>query len=338
MYKVAIVGATGAVGREFILGLKELDFPVSSLRLLASERSAGKSMDTPYGPIKVEEATPESFKGVDFAFFSAGGTASKQLAPEAAKRGCVVIDNSSAWRMDPTVPLVVPEVNMEAAKAHKGIIANPNCSTIIMCVAIEPIYRKYGIKRIIASTYQAVSGAGWAAIEALRKESEDYLAGRPVKPEVLPMKTGSVHHQIAFNVIPHIDVFYEDGYTKEEHKMVDETRKIFADNKIQVCATTVRVPVFRSHSESINIETVKDFDIEDVKDEIATGKGLVLEDDPMKGVYPMPFMVSGSTLVHVGRVRVDTSAPRSIVLWAVGDQLKKGAATNAIQIALGLIE
>ncbi len=338
MYKVAIVGATGAVGREFILGLKELDFPVSSLRLLASERSAGKSMDTPYGPIKVEEATPELFKGVDFAFFSAGGTASKQLAPEAAKRGCVVIDNSSAWRMDPTVPLVVPEVNMEAAKAHKGIIANPNCSTIIMCVAIEPIYRKYGIKRIIASTYQAVSGAGWAAIEALRKESEDYLAGRPVKPEVLPMKTGSVHHQIAFNVIPHIDVFYEDGYTKEEHKMVDETRKIFADNKIQVCATTVRVPVFRSHSESINIETVKDFDIEDVKDAIATGKGLVLEDDPMKGVYPMPFMVSGSTLVHVGRVRVDTSAPRSIVLWAVGDQLKKGAATNAIQIALGLIE
>jgi len=338
MYKVAIVGATGAVGREFILGLKELDFPVSSLRLLASERSAGKSMETPYGPIKVEEATPESFKGVDFAFFSAGGTASKQLAPEAAKRGCVVIDNSSAWRMDPTVPLVVPEVNMEAAKAHKGIIANPNCSTIIMCVAIEPLYRKYCIKRIIASTYQAVSGAGWAAIEALRKESEDYLAGRPVKPEVLPMKTGSVHHQIAFNVIPHIDVFYEDGYTKEEHKMVDETRKIFADNKIQVCATTVRVPVFRSHSESINIETVKDFDIEDVKDEIATGKGLVLEDDPMKGVYPMPFMVSGSTLVHVGRVRVDTSAPRSIVLWAVGDQLKKGAATNAIQIALGLIE
>jgi aspartate-semialdehyde dehydrogenase len=338
MYKVAIVGATGAVGREFILGLKELDFPVSSLRLLASERSAGKSMDTPYGPIKVEEATPESFKGIDFAFFSAGGTASKQLAPEAAKRGCVVIDNSSAWRMDPTVPLVVPEVNMEAAKAHKGIIANPNCSTIIMCVAIEPIYRKYGIKRIIASTYQAVSGAGWAAIEALRKESEDYLAGRPVKPEVLPMKTGSVHHQIAFNVIPHIDVFYEDGYTKEEHKMVDETRKIFGDNKIQVCATTVRVPVFRSHSESINIETVKDFDIEDVKDAIATGKGLVLEDDPMKGVYPMPFMVSGSTLVHVGRVRVDTSAPRSIVLWAVGDQLKKGAATNAIQIALGLIE
>ena len=337
MYKVAIVGATGAVGREFIKGLGELGFPVKELKLLATSRSEGKLMDTPFGPVKVKEARPESFEGLDFAFFSAGGTASKELAPEAASRGCVVIDNSSAWRMDPGVPLVVPEVNMEAARAHKGIIANPNCSTIIMCVAIAPIYRKYGIKRIIASTYQAVSGAGWAAMEALRKESEDYLAGRPVHPEVLPMKTGSVHHQIAFNLLPHIDVFYEDGFTKEEHKMVDETRKIFSDPKIQVCATTVRVPVFRSHSESLNIETERDFSIEDVKDDIATGKGLVLEDDPSCYVYPMPLLVSGSLLVHVGRVRVDPSAPRSMAMWVVGDQLKKGAATNAIQIAQGLI-
>ncbi|HOA15424.1 MAG TPA: aspartate-semialdehyde dehydrogenase [Bacillota bacterium] len=337
MSKVCIVGATGAVGREFIAGLKELGFPVTSLKLLATERSAGKTIETPYGDLLVEVAKPSSFDGMDFAFFSAGAAASKELAPEAARRGCVAVDNSSAWRMDPGVPLVVPEVNMEAARSHKGIIANPNCSTIIMCVALEPIYRKYGITRVVASTYQAVSGAGWAAMEALRKESEDFLAGRPVKPEALPIKSGAVHHQIAFNLIPHIDVFYEDGFTKEEHKMVDETRKIFADPRIRVCATTVRVPVFRSHSESLNIETEKDFEIEDVKDAIATGKGLVLEDDPARFVYPMPAKVAGSTLVHVGRVRLDGSAPRSLAMWVVGDQLKKGAATNAIQIALGLL-
>lgn len=337
MNKVGIVGATGAVGREFIQGLKELNYPVSELRLFASGRSAGLVTETPFGPVKVEEASAEAFKGLDVAFFSAGGSVSKELAPEAARRGCLVIDNSSAWRMDPEVPLVVPEVNMEAARTHKGIIANPNCSTIIMVVAVEPIYRKYGISRIVVSTYQAVSGAGWAAMEALRKESEDYLAGRSVKPEALPMKQGPVHHQIAFNLIPHIDVFLEDGFTKEERKMADETRKIFSDKSLKVCATTVRVPVFRSHSESINVETLKDFDIEDVKDAIATGKGLVLEDDPQRLVYPMPLKVSGSTLVHVGRVRVDPSAPRSIAMWAVGDQLKKGAATNAIQIALGLM-
>lgn len=338
MSKVCIVGATGAVGREMVQGLKELAYPVSELRLLASEHSAGKTMDTPYGQIKVEKATPDSFVGMDVAFFSAGSVVSKELAPEAARRGCLVVDNSSAWRMDPEVPLVVPEINIEAARKNKGIIANPNCSTIIMCVAIEPIYRKYGIKRVIAVTYQAVSGAGWAAIEELRKESEDVLAGRQARPEVLPVKTGAVHHQIAFNLIPQIDVFMEDGYTKEEHKMVDETRKIFGDQSIKVCATTVRVPVFRSHSEALIVETAKDFDIEDVKDAIATGKGLVLEDDPAKYVYPMPFKVAGSTLVHVGRVRVDYTAPRSIALWAVGDQLKKGAATNAIQIAMGLLE
>ena len=309
MYNVAVVGATGAVGRELMQVLKDLAFPVKKLLPLASERSAGTKMDTPFGVVEVEKLAADKFEGIDVAFFCAGATISKEYAQEAVKRGALVVDNSSAFRMDPNVPLVVPEVNMHAARKHNGIIANPNCSTIIMLVPLAPIHEKYKIKRIIVSTYQAVSGAGHYGMEALEVETKDYLEGKTVVPTTLPVKSGAKHHQIAFNVIPQVDVAMPDGYTKEEHKMILETRKIFEDDTMGICATTVRVPVFRSHSESITIETEIPVPLQELREVLANAPGVVLQDDVDDFVYPMPYYVSGTDEVYVGRLREDPSAP-----------------------------
>jgi aspartate-semialdehyde dehydrogenase len=332
-FNVAIVGATGAVGTELISLLKERSFPVKSLKLLASSRSAGKQMDTPMGTLTVEEATPDSFRGVDIAFFSAGGSVSKELAPSAVKSGALVIDNTSAFRLDPGVPLVVPEANAEAARNHSGLIANPNCSTIVMVVAIKPIYDRAGIERIVVSTYQAVSGIGTKGLLALEDESRRYLSGQPVEPAVFPYTSAAVHHQIAFNLVPHIDVFEEMGYTKEEWKMVKETQKILADPDIGVTATTVRVPVFRCHSESINIETRTKLTASEAREILGRARGVTVIDDPSDGGYPMPTLGTGKDDVLVGRIREDNSIEKGLNLWVVGDQIRKGAALNAIQIA-----
>jgi aspartate-semialdehyde dehydrogenase len=332
-YNVAIVGATGAVGKEFIALLAERRFPLKSLRLLASSRSAGTTVDTSFGPLCVEEATPDSFRDIDVAFFSAGGSVSKALAPAAVQSGAVVIDNTSAFRLDPDVPLVVPEVNAEAVSQHRGIIANPNCSTIIMVVAIKPIYDRAGINRIVASTYQAVSGAGAKAIAALEEESRRYLAGDPVEPSTLPFASAPVHHQIAFNLVPQIDVFEEMDYTKEEWKMVRETRKIMCDSELAVTATTVRVPIFRCHSESLNIETATKLTSAEARLILSEAPGVRVVDDPARMLYPMPLDMTGKDEVFVGRIREDNSIEKGLNLWVVGDQIRKGAALNALQIA-----
>lgn len=336
-YNVAIVGATGVVGRELIALLRERAFPLKSLRLLASSRSAGTTMDTPFGPVVVEETTPTSFDGIDVAFFSAGGSVSKQVAPVAVQSGALVIDNTSAFRLDPDVPLVVPEVNADAARRHKGVISNPNCSTIIMAVAIKPIHDQAGIKRIVVSTYQAVSGAGLKAISALEDESRRYLAGESVEPEVLPYASAPVHHQIAFNLVPHIDVFEEMGYTKEEWKMVKETRKIMDNSEMAITATTVRVPVFRCHAESLNIETERKLSASEVREILSQAAGVRVLDDPSQCVYPMPADLSGRDEVFVGRIREDNSIENGLNLWVVGDQIRKGAALNSLQIVEYLI-
>ncbi|MEA4882046.1 MAG: aspartate-semialdehyde dehydrogenase [Clostridia bacterium] len=336
MLNVAVVGATGAVGREMISAIFELGLPVSTMTLMSSARSSGTVVSTPLGDLTVAEAAPELFRGVDVAFFSAGASVSRELAPEAVRRGALVIDNSSAFRMDPTVPLIIPEVNMDAAKSHIGIIANPNCTTIITVTAVGPIHRRWGIGRMIVSTYQAVSGAGHWGMEALRQETESVLAGEDPKPSVMPYRTAPVHHQIAFNVVPQVDVFLEDGYTKEEHKTVDETRKILGDESLKISATTVRVPVFRSHSVSANVQTKEHAPIDQVRQVLQSAPGVVLVDDPANFSYPMPIHASGADPVEVGRLREDPSAPNAIWLWIVGDQLRKGAASNAVQIALAL--
>lgn len=336
MYNVAVAGATGAVGREMITVLKELNFPVAKLIPLASERSEGMVLDTPYGDLKVSKLTKDSFKGVDVALFSAGSSISKEFAKHAVESKALVIDNSSAFRMDPDVPLIIPEINIADALPNKGIIANPNCSTIIMLVPLAPIHREYGIKRIVVSTYQAVSGAGQYAIDALTKETEQALKGEKVEAKTLPMRSGAVHHQIAFNLIPHIDVAMDDGFTKEEQKMIFETRKILKDDSIGVCPTTVRVPIYRSHSESITIETTKKAPVEEVRELLKNAPGVVLEDDIANFVYPMPINASGKNDVFVGRIREDKSATNSISMWVSGDQIRKGAATNAVQIAKAL--
>lgn len=336
MINVAVVGATGAVGREIVSGIFELGLPVDKLVLLSSSRSVGTVMPTPVGDLSVELATPESFDGMNVVFMCAGGDVSRELAPEAVRRGAVVIDNSSAFRMDPAVPLVVPEVNMDAARNSHGIIANPNCSTIIALVAIAPIYRRWGMQRMVVSTYQAVSGAGWAGMQALTEESRAVLEGKPVTPSVLPYKSAEVHHQIAFNVIPHVDVVLEDGYTKEEHKMTDEVRKILGDSSLKITTTTVRVPVYRCHSESINLQTREHASIGEVRGALENAPGVVVIDDPRKFEYPMPLTASGTDQIFVGRLREDATAPNAMWMWVVGDQLRKGAASNAVQIALGL--
>ncbi|MDU4959723.1 MAG: aspartate-semialdehyde dehydrogenase [Sporomusaceae bacterium] len=329
---VAILGATGAVGQEFLKLIEERQFPFASLKLLASERSAGKKIEFMGKTYTVEAAVPDSFNGIDIALF-AGGSASKALAPEAVRRGAVVIDNSSAFRMDPDVPLVVPEVNPEALRSHKGIIANPNCSTIIMVMALKPIYDKVKIKRIVVSTYQAVSGAGKEAIDELTEQVRDVLAGNPVKASILPSASLPKHYQIAFNLLPQIDVFLEDGYTKEEMKMVHETHKILNDYSIGITATTIRVPVYRSHSESVNLELAGDLPVDEVKHLLAGFPGVSVIDNPAAMEYPMPLFCSDKDDIYVGRIRKDASLPYGLNLWVVGDQIRKGAALNALQIA-----
>ncbi|ACL21677.1 aspartate-semialdehyde dehydrogenase [Desulfitobacterium hafniense DCB-2] len=325
MPNVAIVGATGAVGQEFLKILVERNFPVEELRLLATKRSAGKKILWQGREIEVQETTHDSFKGIDIALF-AGGSSSTEFAPSAVKSGAVVIDNSSAYRLDPEVPLVVPEVNPEDVKWHKGIIANPNCSTIIMAVALKPIFDLAGIKRVVVSTYQAVSGAGREGIEELEDQVRNWVQGEEVKSQTFP-------YQIAFNLIPRIDVFQEGDYTKEEWKMVKETQKIFHVDTMPITATTVRVPVLRSHSESINIETERSVGLDEVKAAFQKAPGVIVEDNPAEDRYPMPWFTSDTDEVYIGRIRKDFSIENGINLWVVGDQIRKGAATNTIQIA-----
>jgi aspartate-semialdehyde dehydrogenase len=332
-FNVAVVGATGAVGEQIIRLLDERNFPINELKLLSSERSAGKVIRFKDREITVQAAKPESFDGVDIALFSAGGDVSRALVPEAVKRGAVCIDNTSAFRMDPETPLVVPEVNIDKINEHKGVIANPNCSTIQMVAALKPLYDRYGISRIIVSTYQAVSGAGAKAIEELLSQSRDVLDGKPVKPNILPVSSLPVKHQIAFNAIPQIDKFVDNGFTYEEMKMINETKKIMGDETIEVTATCVRIPVVYGHSESVYVELKSDFDMDEVRQLIANAPGIVLRDNPSEQVYPLATDAAGKLDTYVGRLRRDLNNPRALNMWIVSDNLLKGAAWNAVQIA-----
>jgi aspartate-semialdehyde dehydrogenase len=336
-YNVAILGATGAVGTEFINLIEERDFPFNELRLLASKRSAGTKLTVKGKTYTVEEATPDSFKGMDIALF-AGGSISKEFAPYAVKAGAVVIDNSSTFRMDPDVPLIVPEINPQAILKHHGIIANPNCSTIIMVMALKPLYDLARIKRIVVSTYQAVSGAGKEGIDELTDETKAYSEGKEMVPHILPSASLAKHFPIAFNLIPQIDVFLDNLYTKEEMKMVNETRKIFDDQDMRITATTVRVPVYRSHSESVNVEFEHDLDLADMRQALEHFPGVQVMDEPNDQVYPMPLYTSGKNDCYVGRLRRDESNPNTFNFWVVGDQIRKGAALNALQIAEVMIK
>ncbi|MDY3916753.1 MAG: aspartate-semialdehyde dehydrogenase, partial [Selenomonadaceae bacterium] len=331
-YNVAILGATGAVGTEFLKLIEERQFPFANLKLLASKRSAGKVIPFMGKDYTVEETTDDSFKDVEIALF-AGGAASKQFAPAAVKAGAVVIDNSSAFRMDPEVPLVVPEVNPQAIARHKGIIANPNCSTIIMLMALKPLYDLSRIKRIVVSTYQAVSGAGKDGMQELEDQMAEIAAGKPVEAKVLPVGKLPKHFQIAGNLIPQIDVAQDNLYTKEEMKMVNETRKILEDDALRVTATTVRVPVSRSHAESVNIEFEGDVSVEQAREALTKFPGVIVKDNLVEQEYPMPLFTSGKNDVEVGRIRKDFSIEHGLNLWCCGDQIRKGAALNALQIA-----
>jgi aspartate-semialdehyde dehydrogenase len=333
LYNVAVVGATGAVGEQMVKMLAERRFPIRSLKLLASARSAGKQVAFGDGMLTVEEATPAQFAGIDIALFSAGGDISRQLVPHAVEAGAVCIDNTSAFRMDPDTPLVVPEVNADKIAEHRGVIANPNCSTIQMVAALKPLQDRYGIDRIIVSTYQAVSGAGAKAVDELVSQTRNLLEGRPADPKVLPVSSLPVKHQIAFNAIPQIDKFADNAYTLEEMKMVNETKKIFGDDSIRVTATCVRVPVMSGHSESVYVELKNDFDLETVRREIAEAAGVVLVDDPAAQQYPLASEAVGKKEVFVGRLRRDLHHPRALNMWIVSDNLLKGAAWNAVQIA-----
>jgi aspartate-semialdehyde dehydrogenase len=325
-YRVAIVGATGLVGQEFIKVLEQRHFPMDSVSLLASDRSAGKKMFVAHNEIEVEETSPESFEGIDIALFSAGAEISRHFSPIAAQAGAVVVDNSAAWRMDPSVPLVVPEINAEDIQWHKGIIANPNCSTIQMVVALYPLHKVNPIKRIVVSTYQAVSGTGSAAVEELTTQAKQVLNGQSTVPHVYP-------HQIAFNLLPEIDVFLDNGYTKEEWKMMEETRKIMHANEIAVSATCVRVPVFVSHSEAVHVEFSQPMSPDEARQILVQAPGVKLLDDPVISLYPQPWSAAGTDEVYVGRIRQDASHPRGLVMWIVSDNVRKGAALNAVQIA-----
>jgi len=326
---IAIVGATGAVGHQLLKIMEERRFPYKNLKLLASERSAGSEISFCGSKYTVEETTEHSFEGMDLALF-AGGPASKAFGRLAQKKGVVVIDNSSTFRLDEDVPLVVPEVNSHALKEHKGLIANPNCSTIIMVAALHPLYRFSKIKRIIVSTYQAVSGAGKEGLEELELQNNQILRGEKIAPKTFP-------YQIAANLIPHIDIWMEENYTKEEMKMVYETQKILNDYDIGITATTVRVPVYRSHSESIYIETEEPISPETARELLIKSKGVVVQDDPVKNLYPMPLFTSDTDEVYVGRIRRDLYSPNGLNLWVVSDQIRKGAATNTVQIAEELL-
>ena len=329
-YNVAIVGATGAVGNELMKVLAERDFPINELKLLASARSEGKILQYRGQDIVVHEATPEQFENVDIVLF-AGGSISKELAPEAVKRGAVCIDNSSTFRYDPEVPLVVPEVNPEDVEWHKGIIANPNCSTIQMVVAIKPLHDAYGLKRVVVSTYQACSGAGKEGMDELENQTKELLAGQA--PTI-----SKFQHQIAFNLIPHIDVFQDNDYTKEEMKMTWETQKMLHSEEIKVSATAVRVPIMRSHSEAISIETEKPIDAAEAREILRKAPGIIIQDDIANNVYPMPYYTSDTDEVYVGRIRKDISCENGLCMFVVADQIRKGAATNAVQIAQLLVE
>lgn len=325
-YKLAVVGATGLVGRKALEVLEEYNLPISEYVFFASERSAGSKLEFNGKEYEVQLLTENSFdQGFDFAIFSAGGDTSRHFAPIAAEKGCIVVDNSSAWRMDPEVPLVVPEVNPEDIKWNKGIIANPNCSTIQAVLPLKVLDDKYKIKRIVYSTYQAVSGAGKKGVDDL----ENGLKGE--KPQKFP-------HPIVNNCLPHIDVFLDNGYTKEEEKMINETRKILNRPDLKITATCVRVPVLNSHSESINVEFEKEFDIEELKNVLKSGTNIIVEDDPENNVYPLAANVTGHDEVYVGRIRRDFSVENGINFWCVGDNIRKGAASNAIQIVEKLIE
>ena len=323
---VAIAGATGAVGTEFLKLLEARDFPMKSLRLLASSRSAGSKLKFRGENLDVEELTPKSFKGIDIAFFSAGGSRSKEFAPHAVDSGAVVIDNSSAFRMDEKVPLVVPEINPKKAFEHQGLIANPNCSTIQMVVALNPIHRAANIQRVVVSTYQAVSGAGASAMEELKQQLRAWANDEPMKQEVFPT-------QIAFNLFPHIDVFQDNGYTKEEMKMVHETQKIMNAPSMQISATCVRVPILRAHSEAVWVETEKPLSESEARELFEKEPGIVVQDERESGGYPTPWHITETQETYVGRIRKDISHPNGLTFWVVADQLYKGAALNAIQIA-----
>ncbi|WP_414703637.1 aspartate-semialdehyde dehydrogenase [Pseudalkalibacillus sp. SCS-8] len=319
--------------------LEKRDFPIASLKLLASKRSAGKKMMFKGNEYLIEEATPQAFEGVQLALFSAGGAISKELAPEAAKRGAIVVDNTSAFRMDPNTPLVVPEVNESALNHHNGIIANPNCSTIQMVVALEPIRQKYGLNKVIVSTYQAVSGAGAKAVEELNEQTRSILDGESFTPEVLPVSSDKKHYQIAFNAVPQIDKFQENGYTFEEMKMINETKKIMGMENLEVSATCVRLPVETGHSESVYIEVDEEnVSVEEIKALLADSQGIVLQDDPSEQLYPMPANCVGEDAVFVGRIRKDLDRANAFHLWVVSDNLLKGAALNSVQIAESLVK
>ncbi|MFC2062275.1 aspartate-semialdehyde dehydrogenase [Elusimicrobiota bacterium] len=333
-YNVAVAGATGAVGEQMRLILEERDFPVENIRYMASSRSKGKKLLWKGSEVEVEDLAEASFKGVDIALFSAGGGRSKEHSPRAVEEGAVVIDNSSAFRMDPNVPLIVPEVNPDAAGKHNGIIANPNCSTIQMVMALKPIYDEAGIERVVVSTYQSVSGAGTKAVNELLEQTRDFLDKKEVKCEIFP-------HQIAFECLPQIpqsDAFLENGYTSEEMKMLNETRKIMEDDDIRVTMTTVRVPVIGGHSEAVNIETREKISPERAKDLLGAFPGVAVLDNPQKQVYPLANIAWGKDEVYVGRIREDESIKHGLNMWVVSDNLRKGAALNAIQIAELLIE
>jgi len=332
-FNVAVAGATGAVGQTMIRVLEERDFPVREIRFLASERSEGKEISFKAEKVRVRKLDHDSFDGIDIAIFSAGGDRSLTFAPSAARAGAVVVDNSNAWRMDPEVPLIVPEVNPHAVSGYKakGIIANPNCSTIQMVVALKPLYDYARIKRVVVSTYQAVSGSGKKAIDELKDQVKAWAGGRIPKARVYP-------HQIAFNCLPHIDVFMDNGYTREEMKMVNETRKIMEDPEIQVSATAVRVPVFYSHSEAVNVEFEQKISASKARELLSRAPGIKVIDDPFKNVYPLALDAEGQDLTLVGRIREDISQANGLDLWVVADNIRKGAATNAVQIAELLVE
>jgi len=330
-FRVAIVGATGMVGQEFIKVLEQRDFPMDSIELLASDRSAGKKLFVNHDELVVKETTPESFKKIDVALFSAGAETSRYFSPIAAQSGAVVVDNSSAFRMDTKVPLVVPEVNAEDIKWHKGIIANPNCSTIQMVVALNPLHKVNAIKRLVISTYQAVSGTGSAAVEELTEQAKQVLDGQTTVPHVYP-------HQIAFNLLPEIDVFLDNAYTKEEWKMVEETRKIMHAPDIAISAVCVRVPVFIGHSEAVHIEFSQPMSPDEARRILAQAPGIKILDDPAISLYPQPWSAAGTDEVFVGRIHRDASHPNGLVMWVVADNLRKGAALNAVQIAEEMIK
>mgnify|MGYP001350155340 FL=1 len=338
-FHVALVGATGAVGTQMLKTLEKRNFPVSKLTLLSSARSAGKKLAFKGEEHIVQEAKPESFEGVDIALFSAGGSVSRALAPEAVKRGAIVVDNTSAFRMDKNTPLVVPEVNKNDLFNHNGIISNPNCSTIQMVVALNPIYKAFGLSKVIVSTYQAVSGAGASAVEELYKQTKAVLDGEKVDPEILPVKSEKKHYQIAFNAIPQIDVFEDNGFTFEEMKMINETKKIMHLPDLRVAATCVRLPVAVGHSESVYFEIEKEgVSAEDIKKVLMEAPGVTLQDDPAQQIYPMPAGCVGKDDVFVGRVRKDLHEDKGFHMWVVSDNLLKGAALNSVQIAESLIE